>query len=147
MITQEQLKQILDYCPETGVFTWKYRGRSQFKSQHGFTWFNNNVAGTSPKPNSSGYVAVSTTINGVRRTYPVHRLAWLYVYGEMPSGMIDHINHQRSDNRIENLRVTDFVGNGRRRFNDAVTLRTKAESRYGFHKNHGRGMPLEIATA
>jgi hypothetical protein len=38
------------------------------------------------------------------RLYRAHRLAWLYVYGTWPEGQLDHINRNRSDNRISNLR-------------------------------------------
>ena len=41
-------------------------------------------------------------ING--KCYLSHRLAWFYVHGKWPKGWIDHINHDRLDNRIENLR-------------------------------------------
>lgn len=37
--------------------------------------------------------------------YRVHRLVWLYYFGEDPTGEIDHINGDRADNRIDNLRV------------------------------------------
>jgi hypothetical protein len=51
-----------------------------------------------------------TRLDGV--TYRVHRLVWLWVYGEWPTGEIDHINGIRNDNRITNLRsVTRNVNN------------------------------------
>lgn len=50
---------------------------------------------------TKGYRQIS--VNGTR--YMAHRLAWLYVYGEWPENQIDHINQNKDDNRIENLRV------------------------------------------
>lgn len=47
-----------------------------------------------------------------RRRFLLHRLAWLFVYGRMPNGVIDHINGQKQDNRICNLRDVDQVVNG-----------------------------------
>ena len=87
-LTQLRLKELLDYDPETGVFTW-------IKPRTGVPL---------------GAEAGSMTHDGYRRIvvdqqeYRAHRLAWLYVYGEMPSGVIDHINRVRDDNRISNLR-------------------------------------------
>ena len=50
--------------------------------------------------NTSGYL--ETIINGTR--YPLHRLIWVKVYGKFPDNFIDHINGNRSDNRLCNLR-------------------------------------------
>ncbi|MCG7388318.1 HNH endonuclease [Pantoea sp. ACRSB] len=45
-----------------------------------------------------------------------HRVVWVMHHGDIPHGMqIDHINHNRTDNRIDNLRVVDGIGNGRNR--------------------------------
>ena len=49
--------------------------------------------------NHKGYVI----IGHARRKYMAHRLAWYFVHGEQPE-IIDHINHNPSDNRIANLR-------------------------------------------
>lgn len=64
---------------------------------------------------SSGY----TIIGWKGKYYKAHRLIWLYVYGNTPN-KIDHINHNRSDNRIENLRSVDYLTNSRNRKADSV---------------------------
>jgi len=87
MITQAQLKELFSYDPETGVFTRKVTyGR----------WKAGMVAGTY----AHGYVQ----INIDHKLYYAHRLAWLYVHGEYPSGDIDHIDHNTSNNSMSNLR-------------------------------------------
>lgn len=88
-ITQEELKRILQYNPETGIFT--YRMKPNFRIRVG------SVAGS---PNSTGYIQIK--IGHV--LHKAHRLAWLYVYGVHPKGEIDHRNHVKDDNRISNLR-------------------------------------------
>lgn len=98
MLTAERVRELLNYDPETGVFQWrKPRAQAIGKSE----------AGTI---NASGY----RIMNVAGKLYRAHRLAWLYVYGEMPDGMIDHINGVRSDNRIANLRLAD---NGKNQMN------------------------------
>ena len=96
-LTAEQLKNVLDYAPDTGVFTWAIRPSKAVKS--GFT------AGCLEK--RIGYI----TIGIAKRVYKAHRLAWLHVYGQWPKGLIDHINGNKSDNRIDNLRDVFADGN------------------------------------
>lgn len=88
-LTAERLRQLLSYDPETGVFRRRVTQTNRNKV--------GDVAGT---PNDKGYLLIM--VDG--RRYLAHRLAWFYVYGEWPAGEIDHINRQRSDNRIANLR-------------------------------------------
>ena len=101
MLTQEYLKECLNYNPETGVFTWEERPVEHFKSESAYkTWnirFSNKIAGS---VNGSGYTII--TISG--SVYQSHRLAWLYVYGKFPKLFIDHKDGDRLNNRIKNLR-------------------------------------------
>ena len=87
-ITQKRLKEVLDYDPETGIFTWI---ADHYSSKAG------NQAGT---PNGRGYIRVG--IDG--RRYCAHRLAWLFVTGEFPKNQIAHRNLIKSDNQWNNLR-------------------------------------------
>lgn len=112
MLTQNELKEILDYNPETGEFIWKIRKQ---KIKHG------SIAGTI---NAYGYRQIA--ING--RIYRAHRLAWLYVYGYLPTKLIDHKNRNRSDNKIANLREANKSENAQN---------TNARGYY-FHKPSGK---------
>jgi hypothetical protein len=88
MLTQERLKELLSYNPETGVFVWRTR-RSGIK-----------VGVLVGSPNADGYLRIMVD----KKRYLSHRLAWFYMYGYWPDKQIDHINRVRTDNRIENLR-------------------------------------------
>ena len=81
----DKVKNILSYDKDTGDFIWKlFRGNTAKKGS---------IAGS---VDSRGYLQIN--ISG--RLYLAHRLAWLYEYGVVPNGEIDHINHNRIDNRI-----------------------------------------------
>ncbi|HZS57551.1 MAG TPA: HNH endonuclease signature motif containing protein [Bryobacteraceae bacterium] len=98
----EYLRTILDYAPETGLFTWKVR-KDVTK-----TW-NTRYAGTLAHSVGSGN-RIRISIGRVR--YKAHRLAWAYVHGEIPLGMhIDHIDGDTSNNRIANLRLATHAQN------------------------------------
>lgn len=95
-ITAEQLREILDYNMETGIFIWKISPSKAVKA--------GDVAGNIDK---RGYSTL-----GIRgEIYRTHRLAWLYVTGSWPTGMIDHINGIKADNRLVNLRDVGAGGN------------------------------------
>jgi hypothetical protein len=99
VLTQNELKALLDYNPETGAFIWRDFPFPSGKARrrHG--------------KGSVGSIAGSTDISGYReirinyKMYKAHRLAWFYVYGAWPEGEIDHANGDPSDNRIANLRT------------------------------------------
>lgn len=98
--TVEQVRQILDYNPETGVLTWKNKPREMFTTDRQFKTWNTRFAGKEAG-NANG-------VNGYRNVgvlgtlYLAHRIIWLHYYGEWPNE-VDHINHDRHDNRISNL--------------------------------------------
>lgn len=85
-----EMRECLSYDPDTGAFEWaKNRGNVKAGTK----------AGT--KTDARGYLVINF---GGRRHY-AHRLAWFFAHGEMPTGDIDHINRDPSDNRISNLRL------------------------------------------
>lgn len=87
-LTHQRLISLLSYDPSNGSFTWRVSSGRQ-------------AAGTiAGRPHNKGYWTV--TIGGFH--FYAHRLAWFYVWGKWPSGVIDHRNRKRSDNRISNLR-------------------------------------------
>jgi hypothetical protein len=103
-LTAERLREVFDYDPLTGVFT-----RKQQRTKYGTKvavaqWKTDRNAGC---VGSGGYRLVA--VDG--KAYRGHRLAWLYVHGNWPEKFIDHINGDRVDNRIANLREVDNAVN------------------------------------
>lgn len=97
MLTQDRLKELFSYDPLTGVFV---NLQSSGKRKAG------NIAGSK---HNAGYVKIFA--DGA--SYLAHRLAHLYMIGELPTEHMDHINHIRSDNRWENLRMVGRNENNR----------------------------------
>lgn len=168
MIDQAKLRRILNYDPDTGIFTRRVKRNNRTKVGE-----------------PAGYIKSSTEklsyreieIDGV--AYMAHRLAFLYMTGVMPSGFVDHINGDGLDNSWGNLRVVTHSENLRNssmrtdnrsgvvgvsyykqtsrwraaintregtkkhlgyfdNLLDAAAARKSAEARYGYHENHGR---------
>lgn len=120
MITAEEARALIDYDPDTGVFRWR---RSRRGCRIG------DVAGN---PNSKGYWQISLNY----KRYFGHRLAWLYVHGYWPTGEIDHINMDKGDNRICNLRDATREQN---RHNTTMTKRnTTGFKGVSFHRKMGK---------
>lgn len=89
MLTQNELKNILHYSPEYGIFTWiACKNRSDLVGK---------ITGC---PNDEGYLIITVR----RRSYLAHRLAWLYMTGKFPAKDIDHKDGRPSNNKFSNLR-------------------------------------------
>jgi hypothetical protein len=93
----QRLREVFSYNPKTGIFRWLNpppRCRSKRGDRAGI--------GT-----SHGYRKLSFEAQQVLE----HRAAWLMVHGTIDERLIDHINHDRADNRIDNLRLVDHAQN------------------------------------
>jgi hypothetical protein len=170
VITQEQLKELLHYCPETGVWTWLVsRGRARNGSEAGHIIL---------KQNGKKYRCIG--VLGV--LHLAHRLAFLYMNSAFPEAGVDHEDGNGLNNRWQNLKAATSADNAKNqrlrednvsgtpgvswhkrdckwqaiitvnqkqksighfsRKEDAIAARKKAEAELGFHKNHGTDRPL-----
>lgn len=107
-LSAERLREVVSYCPDSGCMIWRVPLSRNSKVGH-------EVGSIGAK----GYRMVGID----HRYYLVHRLAWLYHFGCWPSEFIDHINGDKSDNRIANLRAATNSQNLR---NMPLTKRNKS---------------------
>lgn len=161
-LTQERLKELLHYNPDTGGFAWRVN-KGKVKAGQ--------PAGTTCR--KTGYHIIGID----NKTHSAHRLCHLYMEGVWPVASIDHVNNLRHDNRWVNLRQVDHVINAQKAtmrednssgytgvhynknrskycaritvdkeiinlgsfktFEEAVLARKTAEEKHGFGKNHG----------
>mgnify|MGYP003632980392 FL=1 len=159
MLTQERLKEVLEYNPDMGVFIWIKPPGKRLKYGEVAEYLD-----------ARGYYAIGLD----KKQYRAHRLVFLYMTGSFPRNEVDHINHNRADNRWANLRDVSRTENGKNQklnsrntssvcgvdwrkdiskwrvrinpgilignfseFADAVIARKEAEKQHGFHANHG----------
>lgn len=87
-MTQDELKALFFYAPETGIFKRLEKAGRPTKT------------GAVGSPDKDGYLRVKIQ----EKTHSLHRLAFLYMTGEQPKNSIDHINGKRDDNKFANLR-------------------------------------------
>ena len=106
---QTKLKFLLHYEESTGLLTWKERGPA---------WFSNVKTLRLWNAQHAGQAALNTLYDGYKRGlingsfFRAHRIIWKLVYGTEPD-QIDHINGDRADNRLENLRNVSGLENCR----------------------------------
>lgn len=167
MLTQEQLRSAVRYCPETGQFWWVIRrGTRALDEEIGCLVTNGSLR--------------YRQIRLYDKLYMAHQLAWLYEHGRFPpkGTEIDHIDGDGTNNAIANLRIVtssvnkqnmskrsdnvsgvtgvNWHASGKKwtagivyygksiylglfsDFADAVYVRKAAEQMLGFHPNHGR---------
>lgn len=124
--TPEQLRQLLRYEPETGKMFWRERSPDCIDAADDFVrrkicrnW-NARLAGKEAFTSLKDGYRVGAIGN---RPFRAHRVIWAIAYGEWPGGEIDHIDCNRTNNRISNLREAtrsqnahNYGGRGRSAF-------------------------------
>jgi hypothetical protein len=120
-LAAEYLREILSYDPDTGVFRWKVSETNRVS-----------VGGVAGSQNGDGY----TRIMIGKKKYRAHRLAWLHVYGEWPAKYVDHVDGDRSNNKITNLREATNAQNMRNC--GAYATNTSGFKGVTFHKHRRR---------
>ncbi len=121
-LTQDRLKECLDYNLQSGAFTWLAMPAKK-------SYLIGSIAGRLCK--RTGYRRIQ--IDG--QSYQAHRLSWLYVYGEWPEQMIDHIDGNRDNNAIANLRDVSAKQNSQ---NQKKAQKDNRTGFLGVHQQAGR---------
>jgi hypothetical protein len=93
MLIQDRLRHLLSYNPVTGEFHWVSKRRKILPGAK---------AGT-----VGNHGAVVIRVDD--KLYLAHRLAWLYTYGTWPSMSVTHVNGDKTDNAIHNLREISII--------------------------------------
>ena len=151
-LTFEQASEMFEYDPATGNLLWSEKARlvSRVGTDRGL--WKRSPGGVAGTVNGRGYINIS--FNGAR--YLAHRVVWLLRTGEWPKDQIDHINKNRADNRLENLRPATNRSNHANRTNNSsghvgvmwekARSRWKAYARVGYRMhNIGRYSTVEEA--
>jgi len=101
ILSQAYLKTLFYYNPETGVLTWRNRPRDHFKTRRAFNIWNTRFSGKEAgSDNGQGYLVAK--INNTN--YIAHRVIWCLETGAWPKDQLDHIDHDRMNNKFANLR-------------------------------------------
>jgi len=124
------------YEPDTGLIYWKKK---------------NNIGQPRKmdKPvgnyEGGGYLQISVVLHNYQWRIRAHRVAWYLYYGKVPSDLIDHIDHNKINNKINNLRAINHSKNVRHSSIQKAKLRKRAEGHcigvYIMHRNHNLKKP------
>ena len=128
----EYLAECFSYEPETGILTWKERPDSHFSAPKFRKAFNTKSAGKEAGTlDRNGYLVLRLAGS----THRVHRIIWALVYGQWPT-IIDHIDRDKLNNKISNLREVDARTNCR---NKSVQKNNKTTGVLGVSKSDSWG--------
>lgn len=134
-----KLNELLEYDPETGGLTWLPRPKSLFLKDADCLSFKINHEG---KPAFTSFCFGYKTGGIFQRQYRAHRVIWAMVHGDWPDGVIDHINGNRADNRIANLRAVSGPENHKNQMRPS----NNTSGRIGVNwNNHARKWAARVA--
>ena len=114
-LTIEIVRELLNYNPDTGAFTWRARGREWFPSDRSWRWWNNRFAGKAAgcvTTNARGYPMLQIGLLGAN--YIASRLAFLAM-GEPLPVQVDHLDRDSLNNRWNNLAPSTNAENHKNR--------------------------------
>jgi len=111
MLSKKLLRECFIYDKSTGLLAWKTRPSSHFKSERNRKAFNSRMSGKTAGSVDiqTGYIKLSIS----DKTYYAHRIIMELSGFDTKGFQIDHINGNKSDNRLCNLRVVDGEGNAK----------------------------------
>jgi hypothetical protein len=122
ILTAEYLREQMNYNADTGEFFWRVSKKGRRMDRQAGSVLGNR-----------GYCRIRITIDGSEYQFHASRLAWLYVYGVWPEMNLDHIDRNRANNRIANLREATQQENTRN-----LTKRSNCSSRFMGVTRHKR---------
>lgn len=126
--TVETLRKLFDYDPDLGIILHrecenKIQGRMVGSKRKEVFVGEYERSGMPAELTYAQGKYLQVIVHGTR--YPAHRVAWALYYGEWPKGSLDHINRDKHDNRIDNLRLATAAQNARN-----TTSRQNSTSKY-----------------
>jgi hypothetical protein len=140
------LSECLAYAPETGKLRWRERPRSHFIDDVAQKKWNTRWARTEAGQITAwGYRLISINVDGTRCSIYGHRAAWALTTGEYPHCEIDHRDHNRANNRFDNLREATHAENHQNRKPTRGTTYERRTGRY-FARIHVGDKTIHLGT-